>query len=286
VLTAGYLCFRFVLVGPIESDFWNVLVAPTLYRHQLGAHVLPNMAWLLEETAGGVVSLAGVGLLLLGSWTVVLRSEEGRRQRPWLLRVCGVCAAWILLLLPVFALLPQREPRWAMMLAFPMSLLVAAHASALLRAHASERRWLADAALVGLLLVAVPVAPMVARAADPVGGPPRRLAAWVAAQRPPLAADAILVVLYGGTGLASEAEMIRLRASTSWGRSLAVVEPGTRRSLRFHDVSQRPPRGAIRPDSIYVRLLPGLRFERARAAWLERELPRRAPDLSPAGALR
>jgi hypothetical protein len=110
--------------------------------------------------------------------------------------------------------------------------------------------------------------------------------AWAALQQPRLAPDAILVALYGGPGLASEAEAIRLRASTSWGRALAVAEPGSRPSLRFHDVSQRPARGVVRPDSIYVRLLPGLRFERASADWLERELPRRPPVLSSARGLR
>ena len=220
----------------------------------------------MEEVAGGLVSLGAGALLLAAGFAALRRDAAGRRQLGWLGRVSAALLGWVLLLLPAFVLLPQQEARWAMMFAAPLSLLVAAFASALLRGPFASRPRAGDVALLALLVAALPVVPMAERAADPVGGPPRRLSAWVAAQSPALSPDAILVALYGGPGLAGEDSALRLRASTSWGRSLRVVEPGTRRSLRFHDVSRRPPRGAIRPDSVYVKLLPGLRFERADAA--------------------
>ncbi len=277
LLTAGFLLFRFALVGPVENEFWNLVVVPTIYSHRLGPHALPNAGWLLAEVAGGGPALAVTLVLAAGATLGLWASPGGRAEARWLARVAAVAVAWIGLLLPAFALLPQREARWAMMLAAPFALLVSAPVSALLRARASERRGLVGAALVLLLIVALPVGPMLARAADPAGGPPRRLSAWVAAQRPPLPPDAVLVVLYGGPGLASEAEAIRLRASTASGRSLGVVEPGTRRSLRFHDVSRRAPRSALRPGSVYLKLLPGLDFERAGPRWQSLELPRGAP---------
>lgn len=281
VLTGAYLFFRFRLVGPIESDFWNLVVVPTIYSHRLGPHVLPNAGWLLAEVAGGALPL---GLWLLGALaaTLLLRarpSAAGRRELAWLGRVGGVALAWLVLLLPAFALLPQREARWAMLLGVPFALLVAAPASALLRAGALGKPGAFEAALVALLALTLPYGAVVARASDPQGGPARRLSAWVGKQDPPLAPDAILVVLYGAPGLADEAGAIRLRVATSWGRSLAVTAPGTRRTLRFHDVSRRPARHAVRPDSVYLELLPGLDVERADAAWLGREFPRAAPAL-------
>jgi len=274
VLTAVYLFFRFGLVGPVESEFWNLVVVPTIYTHRLGPHVMPNVGWLLEILAGGGQGLAIGGALLAALFAALLATPLGRERLPWLGRVGVACLAWILLLLPVFALLPQREDRWAMMFAAPVALLTGALVSALAGALGGRRLRVFEGVLLVLLAVTLPHAAIFARAADPVGGPARRLTTWVSSQQPALPREAVIVVLYGAPGLGSEAERGRLQAATSAGTALRVAEPGTRRQLRYFDVSRRPARGAVRPDSVYVKLLPGLRFEVPSPDWLDRELPR------------
>jgi hypothetical protein len=92
--------------------------------------------------------------------------------------------------------------------------------------------------------------------------------------RPAVSDAAQLVLLFGAPGLANAEAAERMRTLAYGGGVLNAVDPGTSRVLRFHDLSRRPERNAVRADSIYLALRPDLRVERADAALLARELPR------------
>jgi hypothetical protein len=274
VLTGAYLVFRFLLIAPGGGPFWEHFVRPNLYTHRLGAHVLPNISNLLRAASGSdaVLVLALLSCVAIG--VALAREPAERRPTAWLLRMHVVALGWLVVQLPAFALLPQLQLRWAMMLVVPIALLLGAWWNALWGVWPERRRGLLEAGLLIFLIAAVPYAALQERAADPKGGPAQRLARWVAAQRPQLPRRANLVVLHGAPDLAREDEARRLDLQTREGLMLAVIAPGTQRTLRFHDVSRRAARSVLRPDSVYIELLPGIRFARAGPARLDRELHR------------
>ena len=83
------------------------------------------------------------------------------------------------------------------------------------------------------------------------------------------------LLLYGAPGLANAADAERFRYLSYGGGVLNAAYPETQRVMRFVDLSRRPPRNAIRPDSIYLGLGPDLGIAGADARLLDRELPRR-----------
>jgi hypothetical protein len=271
-LTAGFLVFRFALIAPIDNVFWNEFVRTSIYRHTLGPHVLPNAARLLYEVFGDPWVLAGALAALAAAAAGLALAPPARRAWPWLGRQHVVLLGWLAAVLPAFALLPQHHERWSMLLGVPAALLFGAWCEAAWRAFGARHPGAFEAALLLLVFAGIPYAALAARAADPKGGPPRRLAAWIGEQALP--PRATLVMLYGAPGLADPEEAQRLDRETHYGRLLDVVEREAQRTLRFHDLSRRPPRNVLRPDSVYVALLPGIRFERLDPAGVERLLPR------------
>jgi len=266
VLSVLYLVFRFHWIAPA--------VSPEMYAPHLGAHVSLNYVRILFFVFGDA-KLLFVALALVTALLIAVMARWDARLHGGPLRVAAACAAWIATVLAPFALLPFAQPSWAMPLAVPVCLLLGALLEAFRRSYASGRAWALEAGLLALVLASFPYGTLLARAADPVGAYPRRIVEWVDAQEPPLPSRAVLVLLYGAPGLANAAEAGRFRYLSYRGGVLNAAYPETQRVMRFVDLSHRPPRNAIRPDSIYLSLSPDLAVTRADAQLLDRELPRR-----------
>jgi len=266
VLTLLYLVFRFHWIAPAAT--------PEVYTPQLGVQVLLNYVRILSFVFGDVKALlAALALATALLIAVVARWDARLHGGP--LRAAAACAAWIATVLAPFALLPFAQRRWAMPLAVPVCLLLGALLEAFRRSYARRRAWALEAGLLALVLASLPYGALISRATDPVGAYPRRIVEWIDAQEPPLSSRAVLVLLYEAPGLAKAADAARLRYLSYGGGVINAAYPETQRVMRFVDLSRRPPRNAIRPDSIYLGLGPDLGVAGADARLLDRELPRR-----------
>jgi hypothetical protein len=266
ILVALYLVFRFHWIAPAES--------PALYSPSLGAHVPFNAARLLFFVLGNASTLL-VAVALGVALVVAVAARRDPRVAGWLLRTALATAGWTATLLAPFALLPFAQARWAMPLAAPVCLFFGALLEAFWRAWAPRRERVVEVALLCLVLVSFPYAALRARASDPLGAHPRAILEWIETQQPRPSPRAILVLLFGVPGLASAEDAEHFRYLAYGGGVLNAADPQTRRVMRFVDLSRRPGRSAMRPDSVYLLLRPDLDLERAAPALLDRELPRR-----------
>jgi hypothetical protein len=264
LLVALYLALRFGWIAPAPAG--------ALYRPWPGPHVPANALRLLVHVAGGVTAAALALGLAGGLAAAALRGDAATRR--WLARAGAACAAWTLLAVLPFALLPFAQGRWALPLALPLCLLFGVLLEAAWRAGGARWPRAFEALLLALLAAALPVAALRERAAAPLGAHPRALVEWIEAQAPPLSDRAVLVLLFGAPGLADAEQAEHFRYLAYGGGVLNAVYPGTQRVLRLHDLAQRAPRNAVRPDSVYLALRPDLSLERASAALLERSLER------------
>jgi hypothetical protein len=270
-LTVLYLVFRFHWIAPAPT---LELVSPELYTLRLGAHVPGNYLQILAFVFGGTRGLLIALGLATALFAAVLARWDARLQgEP--LRVALACVAWTATLLAPFAMLPFPQPRWAMPLAAPVCLLFGALLEAFWRRFSSRGIRALELGLVALVLAAVPVGALLERAADPGGAHPRSIVEWIDAQDPPLSSRAVLVLLYEAPGLAGAADAERFRYLSYGGGVLNAAYPDTQRVMRFLDLSRRPPRNAMRPDSVYLALDPALGVARADPGLLDRQLPRR-----------
>jgi hypothetical protein len=228
------------------------------------------LSFVFGDAKGLLAALALAAALLVA---VAARWDARLHGAP--LRVAAGCAAWVATVLAPFALLPFAQRRWAMPLAVPVCLLLGGLLEAFRRSYAARRTWALEAGLLALVLASLPYGTLLARATDPVGAYPRRFVEWIDAQDPPLSPRAVLVLLYGAPGLANAADAARFRYLSYGGGVINAAYPETQRVMRFVDLTRRPPRNAIRPDSIYLALDPDLGVAGADVRLLDRELPRR-----------
>lgn len=266
LLTLLYLVFRFHWIAPA--------VTPEVYTPQLGVQFLLNYGRILSFVFGDAKVLLAA-LTLATALLVAVMTRWDARLHGGPLRAAAASVAWIATALAPFALLPYAQRRWAMPLAVPVCLLLGALLEAFRRSYAPRRAWALEAGLLALVLASLPYAALLARATDPVGAYPRRIVEWIDAQEPPLSSRASLVLLYEAPGLAKAAGATRLRYLSYSGGVINAAYPDTQRVMRFVDLSRRPPRNAMRPDSVYLGLGPDLGVGAADARLLDRELPRR-----------
>jgi hypothetical protein len=266
LLVVLYLGFRLLVIAPA--------VTPSVYAPGLGAHVLPNAVSLVSFVFGGFAPLAGafaLGTALAGA--VAFAPDPGARR--WLGRTAAAAAAWLATLVLPFASLPSPQERWAMPLAVPACVLLGAAIEGFRRARARSAPRALEVALLLLLVLAFPLSALRQHARAPVGAPPRALVQWIDSRSPAVSRRAVIVVLYGAPGLATPQQAERFRYLAYGGGLLNAVYPETQRVMRFHDVSRRAPRNAIRADSIYLALQPDLAVREAPSQLLDRWLRRR-----------
>jgi hypothetical protein len=174
-------------------------------------------------------------------------------------------------------MLPFPQPRYAMLLEPAAALLVGVWLDAGFRLAATSRPRAAELALVALAIAAIPFGMLAARIAQPASAPLLRLLGAVDSL-PGLRDDTRVVVLYGAPGLADARRAQGLRMLAYNGEVMAAAHPESRRSLRFHDLAQRPPRTVLRPGTRYLALDEALVLAPAAAELLRRELPRALED--------
>jgi hypothetical protein len=276
-LTAVYAVFRFALLAPVDNPYWHEIVQPTRYAPTLGPQVLDHGAGLVANVFAGGPGFVAAALVVCALAALALHgAERGGLPAPWEvpLRISAASLGWLAVVLVPFATLPIPEARWSMNLEVPLCLLVGAWLDAAWKARAPTRPRLAEAALVLLLFASLPYGELRARAADPVGGPPRALARWIESQSPPLPPRSRLIVLYGAPGLAGAEDAKRLRYASFGRQLLDALRPGQALRLHLHDLGARDAPLPPRPEHVFLALRPGFEIERAGPALLERELPR------------
>ena len=185
-----------------------------------------------------------------------------------------ITLVWTVVVLAPFALIPFPQERYAMLAVPPVCLFVGALLDAFWRIAGGRYPRAFEAALVVAVPVSIPFGLLAQQAANPRGDAPRRIVRAIEAQQPAIASNARLVVLYGTPELAEHEQTLAFRYLAYNGMVVDAVYPETTMSMRFHDLSQRPPRSAIRPRSFYFQLSPSLEVERAGRALLDRELRR------------
>jgi hypothetical protein len=262
LLVALYLAFRFLLLAPVAM--------PTVYTLVLHPNVLRNTAIHVLFVFGGIGPLAVAALL----GTALLVSAPDRRERARLGRLAAMAISWTAVVLAPFALIPFPQERYAMLAVPPVCLLIGALLDSFWRIAGGRYPRSLEAALVVAVLASIPFGLLAQQAANPRGDAPRRIVRAIEAQQPAIASNARLVVLYGTPELAAREQAVAFRYLAYNGMVVDAVYPETTMSMRFHDLSQRSPRKAIRPRSFYFRLSPSLEIERAERALLDLELRR------------
>jgi len=268
LLVGLYLGFRFLLLAPVAM--------PAVYTPVLGPHVLRNTAIHVLFVFGGTGPLAVATLLAALLGAALLVSAPGRRERARLGRLAAMAISWTAVVLTPFALISFPQERYAMLAVAPVCLLLGALLDVFWRIAGERHPRVFEAGLVVALLASfvIPFGVLAEQAESPRGEAPRRIVRAIEAQRPAIASDARLVVLYGTPELAARKQAVAFRYLAYNGKVVDAVYPETTMSMRFHDLTQRPPRKVIRPRSVYFQLSPSLEVERADRALLDRELRR------------
>jgi hypothetical protein len=262
-LVAVYLALRFGALADVGGR--------ALYAPSLDLHVLRNAAAQIEIASGGALGLAALaGLALAGGFAL----RKTGHAAGGLARAALLCWVWVAIGLLPFVALPFTNARFSIAIEAPLALFAALALEALARTCAAGPRRALELACLALPLLLFPWAPLLERGRQPVGDPPRRLVAWISARAPSLPSASRIVVLYGVEGLADAAAGESLRSLAYNGALASAVWPDHSVSLRFHDLNQRMPRAVVRPEGVYVSLLPDRTLAPASPALLDRELPR------------
>ncbi len=266
-LVAFYLVLRLEAIRGVNERALYSLAFDLGALRNLGV----QMAIACRGSAGFLL-LAGIALA--GAAAMRRAGSAGRD----LARGAVIGLAWVVLGLLPFVAVSFPHSRFSIGIEAPVALLTALALEAIARAApAASRRRLALAFLL-LPLAAFPWAPLLERARHPEGDLPRRLVALIAARAPVLPKHARVVVLYGVEGLADSEAGERFRFLSYNGLVASAVWPDQRVSVRFHDLNQRMSRAVMRPEGVFVALLPDLGLAPAEPALLDRELPRSFTD--------
>lgn len=199
-LAAVYLVLRF---GVIELAH-----LPRGYRPRFEGNLLRHYWTEPVSLAGGALRLAGALAGMAGVWLFcALRARLHPQPLRRLLRGYALLVPWLLAAIAPFAPLPFSHARFALTLVVPGALLVGAHLDALWRLLAPRRAAALRVAFALLLLLVLPLGAMRARAAHPLSRGARSFVEGIARAYPNPAPGTLLVVVYGGEGLASRHQM-------------------------------------------------------------------------------
>jgi hypothetical protein len=270
-ITLGYLWLRFGILTQIEQR--------PLYHPSLGPHIARNLAYQIQQVFGTDLSLAiSVGLLALVIAAVAANEAARAKTGVWLLRIGTLCLAWAALSVLPYTLLRIVQLRWSLPAEVPLCLLIGAAASALWHLAPSARRRALEFGLLGLVLASIPYDTLLARAADPNGAFPRHFASFVESQNLQKTARR-LVVLYGRDGLATSEQATNANYLLFGGGVFRALYPGSKPSIRFHDLNRVPKYPVLVPRSVYAVLRADLSLALADDELVQREL---GPWLKPA----
>jgi len=245
-ILALYVPFRWLWLGPAFLPMHH------LYLPVLGLHILKNVAgYLYILVHEHPAHLVAVLILIASAWAAVRRRRIDARQLGTRTLLLG---AWLLTVMVPF--IGSRFPlhhRWAMILAAPFCLLIGAQLDALWSRWGARHPRVFEAALLGLVLLALPAGALWERAREPWGAINRDLVAILQEHhpKPPVGGCVSLSVQPGDKWTPHELAMVYYLT----GGLLAALHPD--RGLHL-DVPTLPKRktGAAR-NCINIDLLPG-----------------------------
>lgn len=178
-MLAVYVPFRWVWMAPAA------LPMNDLYLPAFGWHILRNVVGYLyilvhEHPAHLVAAL----VLIASAWAAVRQSRVDARQLGTHTLLLG---AWLLaVMVPFVGTAFAHPPRWAMIMEAPFCLLIGAHLDVLWSRWGARHPRVFEAALLCLVLVALPAATLQERAREPLGAINRDLVAMLEEHHPKL----------------------------------------------------------------------------------------------------
>jgi hypothetical protein len=198
-------------------------------------------------------ALALVLALWLGAGALLSRRGDAPAERGWL-RVALLALVWLGACLAPFLAVLGPQLRFSIPAELPLSLLLAAAASAAWEGAPVRLRPLVPAAAALTVLATLPFQALHEQATRPRGALPRALVEFVS-RLPRLSPNASVIVLHGGARLAP-AEVARELEAASWHSTVFLAAfPDKRLRLVLRDVSREAldqPCGSC----VYVELRP------------------------------
>lgn len=222
----GWLVLRY---GVIETP-----PQPPGYGPALG----PHTTWIMAKQLAAIFGSSTDGALLLLAWvgppTVAsMRNDVARTQIRWLGLIGLVLVGWLAVTLAPFALLRSPQIRFSIAAEVPASLLIGAGMSACWRLWGSSMTSVLTVAAALTVILAVPYSTLIEVGTTPRGDHTRAVVDFVASAEPPIPEATTLVVLYGGSDMASEQDA-RIFMRDCWnGVVLHAVYPERRLRLQL-----------------------------------------------------
>ncbi len=236
VLAALYLVVSFAIIARAKL--------PGLCVPRLGLEILPNIGVELVNLAGGPVIL----MIALTSAAGIVIASALARPRPeagdWLalLRIHGLLLPWVIGISGAFAAIfwPAPPLRSSLPIEIPAALLFAAYLQLAWRAWCARFGRLLEVGLLVLVVAAIPWHVLLDRIENPRGAQPKHVRDVLEADLGRLKRKSQLLILYGGSELASEREVSQLRVRVYNGAIVHAFFPDRRMTMRFEDVTRGP----------------------------------------------
>jgi hypothetical protein len=245
-ILALYVPFRWVWMGPA------VFSMPRLYLPEFGWHILTNVVGhfytLVHEHPAHLVAVL---VLIAWTWASVRRSRVDTRQLAARTLLLG---AWlVMVMVPFVGTGFSHPPRWAMIMEAPFCLLIGAHLDALWSRWGVRRPGVFEAAMLGLVLLAVPAASLQERAREPKGAINRDLVAILDEHLPKLPVGGCVSLNVQPGDEWTPAELWEAHYLT-WGL-LEAIDPDRRLHLEIPNLPNR--KGGASGKCATIELLPG-----------------------------
>jgi len=245
-MLALYVPFRWLWIAPAD------LPMPDLYLPVFGWHILKNVVGYLyilvhEHPAHLVV----VSILIASAWATAWQNRVDAQQ---LGTRTLVLSAWLLaVMVPVAGTVFVHPPRWAMIMEAPFCLLLGAHLNLLWSRWGARHPRLLEAAMLGLVLAALPGDTLWERAHQPKGAINRDLVAILREHRPTLRVGSCVALNVRPGDEWKPDELWEVHYLT-WG-VLGAFHPERRLGLKIMD-SLKQKEGVAR-NCVPIELLPG-----------------------------
>lgn len=277
LLMAVFAVYRFVIVAPIssESEAYPFSFSP----FHLLLRLYRQVDYMVE---GRLLLLFGVISVILISACLVLRRSGQREFINWfLLPRLAILLGWALLMIgPTLPLTGMIAGRYSVHMEVPACLMLGVIAQGVWQASAVHRRSLVEVAFMLLVLLSAPWHTLLQMYDEDPEDFPKRFIRFARQQAPDLPENARIVLLHGGPGLASPAEMHRFHWTTYGGRPLvrtALPELDVRYGLV--DLKETPRPLYLRPEARYFLIQEGLSFRVPEDSYILEHLIR--PNLDP-----
>ncbi len=266
-LAGLYLFYRFRVIAEVEANHAYVQsLDPGLVIHNLGRQ--------LYLLFGDSLSMWTAIALMLGSLGMAARKPAGRELlRSWFAPLSIVLCGWVLALMAPFTVLMVTHSRFSKPIEAPACILFAAGLHVVWQLYGEQRTRLLEGALLLLVLIALPSAPLVERYREPQGVHGQALAEAVREAAPDIAPRTRVVLIYNAPGLASHAGGAKFKREVFGGTAaLQAYFSDKMLRLELHDLWQ----ARVEPgcsDCLYLQLMPDLGVEGAELRHLRFRTP-------------